>query len=116
MAGFNPVVAGVGDNKQESMGAIPIGMFTLTFTGTDTYLTGGMALTAALFGLSRPIAGIQVVGYNTAALGMEFFWNTQTQKLMARQSTTGAPAAFVEVANTTTIANFVLTLVIIGQR
>lgn len=113
---FNPVFAGLGDNKTDFLGAIPVAMFTITFGAGDTYLTNGLALAAANFGLSRPIAGILVVGKNTAAIGMDFVWNTQTQKLQAIQSTTGAPAALVEVANATSIASFGLTVLVIAQR
>jgi len=116
MAGFNAVYAGLGDNKTDYLGSIPVAMFTITFGASDTYLTGGLALTAALFGLSRPIAGIIIVGQNTAAGGQDWAWNSQTLKLQAFQSTTGAPAALVELANTTTIANFALTVLVIAQR
>ena len=116
MAGFNAVFAGLGDNKTDFLGAIPVAMYTITFGAADTYLTGGLALTAANFGLSRPIAGVLVVGQNTASVGQEWNWNSQTQKLQAIQSTTGAPAAFVELANTTSIANFAMTVLVLAQR
>lgn len=117
MAGFNPTFTGVGDNRLDYMGAIPIAIFDMLFTGTDTYLTGGIALTSANFGLSRPICAVEVMGANTASPGWIWSWNTQTNKLQAFQSTTGAPAALVEVNNTNTgLQNASLRLIVTAQR
>lgn len=116
MAGFNPVITFLGDNKRDVYGSTPTAMPVLTFTGTDTYLTGGFALTAALFGLDRPIAGVLVIGGNTANAAIDWEWNTQTQKLMAQWMGTAFTGVFQEVANATVIANFALTLLVFGQR
>lgn len=116
MAGFNPVFTGVGDSKHDFCGAIEVAMFDLTFTGTDTYLTNGMALTQANFGMSRPIGGIAIIGYNTAGLGIEWFWNTQTQKLQARGAGAASSGLLIEVPNTTSIANFAVRVVVFAQR
>jgi len=118
MAGFNPVYAGVGDNKLDVYGATDVAIFTLAFTASDTYLTGGVALAAASFGLSRPILSVEVIGYNTAAAagGMIWIWNTQTSKLMALWTGAVVSTALAEVTNTTTIASFTLTVRVTTQR
>ena len=79
---FNPVYAGSGDNKLDVFGATDVATFTLSFTTGDTYVAGGLSLTAATFGLSRPILGINAIGTNTAGIIAEPMWNTQTSKLM----------------------------------
>ena len=115
MAGFNPVYAGVGDNKLDVYGATDVAIWTLAFTASDTYLTGGLALVAASFGLSRPIASVEVIGFNTAALGMVWQWNVTTQSLMAFWSA-GSATTLPQVGNTTTIASFTLTVRVTTQR
>jgi len=116
MAGFNATIAGVGDNKLDVYGATDVSISTLTFLSTDTYLTGGYTgLTAAAFGLSRPILSIEVIGMNTAGLGMVWIWNTQTSALMAYWSGT-ASAVLNQVANTTSLNGVVLTVRVTGQR
>lgn len=116
MAGFNPVFSNVGDDKTDFLGAIPVSIQTLTFAAGDTYLTGGMALLAAQFGMSRPIGGISVIGYNTAGIGIEWFWNTQTQKLQARWTGPAISGVLAEVGNTTPIAGFAITLLVFAAR
>jgi len=116
MAGFNPVVAGLGDNDNDVWGATGVAMFTMTFAAGDTYLTNGFALDKTKFGLSRPIAAVIVCGYNTAGIGMEWFWNAQTQKLQARWTGAAVSSALAEVTNTTAIAGFVVTILVITQR
>ena len=122
MAGFNPTYAPVGDNKLDVYGATEVGIWTITFGASDTYATGGLALTAATFGLSRPIAGINVIGCNTAAIttgiGDNEVWNTQTQKLQFEGTSAGTAGAapIEELANGTSIANAQLTVQIFTQR
>lgn len=55
------------------------------YTGNATYAAGGDALPSIL----RNIAGVVVLGQNTAALGTIAIWNTQTQKLQLMVSSTG---------------------------
>jgi hypothetical protein len=111
MAGFNPVIAGAGDNKLDVYGATAVAIQTAAFTASDTYLTGGWAPTAQTFGLSRPILAVEVIGQNTAGAttGFAWVWNTQTSKLQAF-------SASAEVANTTTIASVTLTVRVTTQR
>lgn len=114
---FNPTYAGVGDNKLDVYGATDVAIWTITMGGADTYLTGGLALTAALFGLSRPILAVEVIAMNTTAQsgGMVWQWNFTTQSLMAVWS--GAAAgALPQVTNGTSIANFVLYVKVTVQR
>lgn len=82
MAGFNPVYAGIGDNKRDVYGATEVGLWSIAFASGDTYTSGGLALVAATFGLSRPILSVELVGANTAAILWNWVWNVQTQKLM----------------------------------
>ena len=119
MAGFNPVYAGVGDNKLDVYGATDVAMFTITFGASDTYTAGGLALTAATFGLSRPIAGIVMLGGNTAGIVVGLYWNTQTQKLQMTEVNVGlasTPAEFQELAASTSIASFAFTVLVFTQR
>jgi len=123
MAGFNPVYAGLGDNKLDVWGSTEIGTWTITFGAADTYVTGGLALTAATFGLSRPIAGMNIIGVNTAAftvgVGDNIIWNSQTQKLQFEGSssvTTLGAAPIAELASGTPIANVQLTVQIFTLR
>jgi len=107
MAGFNPVYAGLGDNKLDVYGATDVAIWTITMGASDTYTAGGLALVAATFGLSRPIAGVEVIGVSTAALGVTWMWNVTTQKLTGYWSGT-ASAVFNELSGS--IANWVLTV------
>lgn len=116
---FAQVLAGVGDNKLDIFGATPAALFTLTFGGADTYVTGGLSLTGAQFGLSRGIGGILCVGGNSASVVAEPYWNTQTQKLMLQEVNVGlasTPAPFQELPNATSIANFVYSLLVLALR
>lgn len=114
--GFNPTYAAVGDNKLDAWGSTDVATdWTITFASGDTYTAGGLALTAALFGLSRPIADVQVVGVNTAGFVYGWRWNTQTQKLMGL--TVGvSPAAFVDLVASTSLTGIVLTVRVVTQR
>jgi hypothetical protein len=119
---FNPVYTALGDNKRDVYGATEVGMWTITFGAGDTYVTGGLALVAATFGLSRPIAGINVMAINTAALtvgvGDNVIWNSQTQKLQFEGAGGGAAGTVgvAELNNGVSIANAALTLQIICLR
>ena len=116
MAGFNPTYAGVGDNKLDVYGSTDVAIWTIAFGGSDTYLTGGLTgLLAATFGLSRPILSVEVVGVNTAGLGMIWVWNTQTSALMAYWSGT-ASAVLNQVTNGTPLTGIVLTVRVTVQR
>lgn len=115
MAGFNPVYAAVGDNKRDVWGATDVAYYTISFATGDTYTAGGLSLTAALFGLSRPIASVVVEGVNTAGFVNGWVWNTQTQKLMGL--TVGvSPAAFVDMVAGTSLTGVVLTVRVTTQR
>jgi hypothetical protein len=116
MSGFNATFAAVGDNGLDVYGATDVAIFTLTFLSTDTYLTNGYTLTAAKFGLSRPILAVEVIGLNTAALGTVWTWNTQTGALMGFWTGAGFSAVLAEIANTTTLSGFVLTVRVTTKR
>jgi hypothetical protein len=115
---FNAVIAGVGDNKRDVYGATDTSVSTITFGAGDTYVAGGLALLAAQFGLSRPIAGIKVIGVNTVASVWDWAWNTQTQKLQMLGAGGGAAgtAAFADATAATAMANFQVTVLVITQR
>jgi len=115
--GFNPVLAGVGDNKIDVYGATEVGIWTVAFTSTDTYTTGGWAPTAAQFGLSRPILAILVIAQNTAGAGIEWTWNSQTSKLQGFVTGTAANAVLNELGSASTLIQSVtLTVLVITQR
>jgi hypothetical protein len=114
MAGFNPVYAGAGDNKLDVYGATDVAIWTITFGGSDTYTAGGLALVAATFGLSRPILAVEVIGANTAAFGVDWAWNSQTQKLQAEWTGAVLSAAFAEISGS--IANWAITVRVTTQR
>lgn len=112
---FTPTYAKLGDSGYDIFGATPVAIYTITFSAGDTYVAGGLPLTAAIFGLSRPLSTVQVIGVNTAAFVTGWQWNTQTQKLMGL--TVGAtPAAFVDLVAATALAGYVLTALAMGQR
>lgn len=118
---FNVTYTAVGDGKRDIWGATEMGpTWTLNFSGADTYVTGGLALTSSLFGLSRPIGGIYLCGFNSAAILFDFGWNTQTQKLMMFDIVVTAAGAthyqFNEAAAGTSMANFQITATILCQR
>jgi hypothetical protein len=119
---FNPTYAAVGDNKLDVYGATEVGMWTITFGAGDTYVTGGLALVAATFGLSRPIAGMNVIAINTAALtvgvGDNVIWNSQTQKLQFEGVGGGGVGTVpaTELNSGISIANMALTIQIICLR
>ena len=115
---MNPVIAGVGDNKRDVYGATEVGIFTLTFGAGDTYVSGGLALTNASFGLSRPLISAEVMGGNTVSTVWNWFWNTQTSKVMMLGSGGGAAgtAANADAANATAMANFAVTVIVTTQR
>jgi hypothetical protein len=98
--GFNPVLTKVGDGGREVYGATEVGTWQAAFATGDTYTTGGWALTAGQFGLSRPIAGVTVNGYNTAAIVWIWQWNFQTSKLQMLGAGGGA-AGTVSFADAT---------------
>jgi hypothetical protein len=106
---FTPTYAGVGDNKIDDYGATAVAIWTITFSTGDTYVTGGLALVAATFGLSRPILGIVQVATNTAGIIASAVWNQQTSKLQLLVS--GA-----ELASATSLTGVVLTVLVITQR
>lgn len=114
---FNPVFAGLGDNRHDFIGSIEQAQFTCTFTGGDTYVAGGLSLVQGNFGMSRPLAAVRAIGENTAgiALGVVWKWNTQTQKLQAFFTGAGLSAALAE-AGAISLTGVVLTLWAIGQR
>lgn len=112
---FAPVYAGVGDNKLDVYGATPAALWTIAFGAGDTYVAGGLPLVAATFGLSRPIAGVLLVGVNTAAFVNGWVWNSQTQKFMGL--TVGvSPAAYVDLVAATALVGVVLTVLVLATR
>lgn len=118
MAGFNPVYAGVGDNKRDVYGATEVGIFTIAFASGDTYVGGGLALTNANFGLSRPILAVEVMGMNTAAIPWNWAWNTQTAKLMmlATTANTIGLAPNEDNPNASSLTGMILTVMVTTQR
>jgi hypothetical protein len=118
MAGFNPTYAGSGDNKRDVYGATEVGVWTITFGASDTYVTGGLALTAATFGLSRPILGLEVIGANTAASVYAYQWNSQTSKLMmlGTGGSTAGTAAYADASSGASMASFAITVRVTTQR
>jgi hypothetical protein len=120
---FNPTYAKVGDNGLDVYGATEVGCWTITFGGADTYVTGGLALVSQNFGLSRPIAGVNILGINTAAItlgiGDNIIWNTQTQKLQMEGSNatvTAGAAGIQELNNGVSIANLQVTVQVFTLR
>lgn len=109
-------IAGVGDNKYDIYGATPTGVFTVTMD--TSYPAGGYALTAAAFGLSRPIAGVLVIGVNTAALVSAYQYNAATGKLQVLSTTAGAAGTvpFQDEDAATNLSTFVLTVLVICKR
>jgi len=117
--GFNPVLTKVGDGGREVYGATEVGTWQAAFASGDTYTTGGWALTAALFGLSRPIAGIEVNGYNTAAIVWMWQWNFQTAKLQmlgAGGTATAGTVTFADATSTQSLTGMVIQLFIWTTR
>jgi hypothetical protein len=114
MAGFNPVYAGVGDNKRDVYGATEVGIWTITFGASDTYTAGGLALAAATFGLSRPILAVEVIGGNTAQAGVVWSWNTQTGKLQAFWTGAAVSGVLAEISGS--IASWAITILVYTQR
>jgi hypothetical protein len=114
---FAPTYAGVGDNKLDVYGATDVAMWTITFGASDTYVTGGLALVAATFGLSRPIAGVIVIGQNTAMEGILWVWNTTTQKLQAFVTGASSGAVLAELGSASSlIQSAAITVLIPTQR
>jgi hypothetical protein len=115
---FAPTYAGVGDNKRDVYGATEVGIWSITFSGADTYVTGGLALTSATFGLSRPILAVEVLATNTAAGVWYWAFNNQTGKLQMYGTGGGVAgtAAFAEASNATSIANFAIAVIVYTQR
>lgn len=106
---FTPTYAGSGDNKLDVYGATATAIWTITFSTGDTYVTGGLALVAATFGLSRPILGIVPVATNTAGVIATPTWNSQTSKMQLLVS--GA-----DLGSATSLTGVVYTVLIITQR
>jgi hypothetical protein len=119
---FNPTYAKVGDQGLDVWGATEVGLWTITFGAADTYVTGGLALTAATFGLTTPVSQpvtVLVVGQNTAGEGLFWMWNTQTGKLQAfwDPAESASPQVFAELGSASAlIQNVALTVLIIVQR
>lgn len=116
---FSQVIAGSGDNKRDVYGSTDVSIATIAFGAGDTYVAGGLALLAALFGLSRPILGVIVIGSNTAGVGLNWSWNSQTQKLQALMANVGAintPVGDVDATVGTVLTGMVLTVLVITQR
>lgn len=116
---FNPTYAPVGDNRIDAWGATEVAQdWTISFATGDTYVAGGLALTAGLFGLSRPIADVTVVGANTAAIVWNWSWNTQTSKLMMLATSAGVAgtAPFEDNPNATSLTGMVITVRVVTQR
>jgi hypothetical protein len=115
---FNPVYAGSGDNKRDVYGATEVGIWTITFGAGDTYVAGGLALTSALFGLSRPLLCVEVCGVNTAASVWNWVFNTQTGKLMMLGTGGGVAgtAANADATPGTAMANFQVLVKVTTQR
>ena len=111
---FNLTYAGAGDNKSDVYGSTPVAIWTIATGAADTYVAGGMALSAASFGLSRPIASVDVIGVNTAALGITWVWNVQTQKLMGFWTGAGNSAVLAEISGN--IFSFSLTVRVTALR
>lgn len=115
---FAPTYTGIGDNKRDIFGATEVGIWTVAFGAGDTYVAGGLALTSALFGLSRPLLGLSIVGQNTAALPWGWMFNTQTVKLQMLATLAAAIglAPFEENPNATVLTGMVLTVLVFTQR
>jgi hypothetical protein len=56
------------------------------YTGNAAYTAGGDVPSVPL----RNIAGVVWIGQNTASIGWEFIWNSQTGKMQIMVSSTGA--------------------------
>lgn len=70
----------------------PITKIVANYTLQTSYAAGGVAITPGELGMSK-ILGINVLGVNTAGIGLNHVWNKQTAKLMAIFPTGGAAAS-----------------------
>jgi hypothetical protein len=111
---YSLTYAGSGDNKLDVYGATPVAIWTITTSGADTYVAGGIPLVAASFGLSRPIGSVEVIGVNTAAIGIVWQWNVTTQKLAGYWTGAGLSAVLAEISGN--IFSFVLTVRVTALR
>jgi|SRR5271155_5372084 len=118
MAGFNPTLTKVGDGGREVYGATEVGTWQAAFLSTDTYTTGGWALTANQFGLSRPLAGVSVTGMNTAAIVWFWAWNFQTSKLQMLGAGGGAAGTvtFADATSSQSLSGFTIQLLLWTTR
>lgn len=112
--GFNPILTKVGDGGREVYGATEVGTWQAAFLSTDTYTTGGWALTNATFGLSRPIAGVSVTGANTAAIVWQWQWNIQTSKLQMLGAGGGAAGTvtYADATSAQSLSGFTIQLLV----
>jgi hypothetical protein len=114
---FNPTYTGSGDNKLDVYGATAVAIWTIAFSAADTYVTGGLALLAATFGLSRPILGVEVIGFNTAGTGIVWQWNTTTGKLQAFVTGAASGSLLAELSSANTaIQSDTITVRVTTQR
>lgn len=97
-------IAKFGDQGFDAWGASDVGIFTLT--GDSSYPAGGYAVTGASFGF-RLLAGIEAIGNNTAGLGLEPYYNTQTAKIQVVSTApggTGLPLTLGTSSGTSTLS------------
>lgn len=79
-------LAAVGDNKLDIYGSTPAAVYDVTLD--NSYPAGGYVVTAAQFGF-RGLAGLKIIGINTAGVVNNYAWNSQTGKLMVLRTTAG---------------------------
>lgn len=117
---FNPTYAGVGDNKLDIYGATPVSIWTIAFSSADTYVTGGLALACVTFGLTTLVsqpAAVEVIGTNTAGLGIVWQWNTTTGKLQAFVTGAASGSLLAELSSANTaIQSVTITVRVTVQR
>lgn len=80
--------------------------FTVTFD--SSYTTGGLALTPANVGLKTITSAVPEGAFvkTDRSDGVEVHYSISQQKLLAYQSTTGAPSKLIEVAGLTDLSAY----------
>lgn len=100
-------------NKVYSIGDRKEVLATITFD--SSYPTGGESLTASDLGLALELdyvsGGLARNGTNAVSTVYDY----TNSKLMAFQSTTGAPNKLIEVANTSDLSSYAVKVRVVGK-
>ena len=111
---FSLTIAPVQNRAQNVAGIRRRSLYRITFSGADTYVTGGVGLTPNQFSLGQIEAIIPCGLARSGTAAVAATWDETNLKLMLFQSTTGAPAALLEVAAAQSIANYALVVEVLG--